>query len=85
MWLVWAWAIILLGMTGCTVISQDRVFPKLSWYWTKDAQRQREENKLYSQPHTNKPPIAMPPLPQSVPVTTKARTAKAAIPSLPPT
>jgi len=28
---------------GCTFVACDRVFPKLTWYWSKDAVRCREE------------------------------------------
>jgi hypothetical protein len=43
-------------LCGCTVVSADRVFPKFTWYWTKDAQRQRESDAMsrdYSR--TNRP------------------------------
>jgi hypothetical protein len=33
---------LLLLQTGCTVVSQNRVFPKLSWYWSDDAKAERE-------------------------------------------
>ncbi len=26
---------------GCTVVSQNRVFPKLTWYWSDDAKAER--------------------------------------------
>lgn len=37
----------LIGMTclflsGCSVVVQNRVFPKLDWYWSKDAQMERD-------------------------------------------
>jgi hypothetical protein len=32
---------------GCTVVSTDRVFPKLTWYWTKEAQRQHEYDAMH--------------------------------------
>lgn len=35
----------LLTQTGCTVVSANRAFPKLDWYWSKDAQQQRQEIK----------------------------------------
>ena len=35
----------LLMQTGCTVVSHNRAFPKLDWYWSKDAQQQRQEIK----------------------------------------
>jgi len=28
---------------GCSVITNDRVFPKLTWYWSKEAKAQRAE------------------------------------------
>lgn len=31
--------------SGCTVVSNNRVFPKLGWYWSYDAQEQRESNR----------------------------------------
>ena len=37
--------LMLLGLCGgCTVVSANRTFPKLDWYWSKDAQEQRREN-----------------------------------------
>jgi hypothetical protein len=27
---------------GCAVVSQNRVFPKFTWYWSKDAQLERD-------------------------------------------
>jgi hypothetical protein len=33
-------------LSGCTMVSHDRVFPKFTWYWTKDAKAQRAEDKL---------------------------------------
>ncbi len=32
----------LLFMNGCTVVSANRTFPKLSWYWSDDAKMQRQ-------------------------------------------
>ncbi len=37
----------LLLCNGCTVISYNRVFPKLTWYWTDDAKEQRREKAAY--------------------------------------
>lgn len=34
----------LLVLNGCTVISNDRVFPKLAPFWTAEAKAQRESN-----------------------------------------
>lgn len=31
-------------LNGCTVISNDRVFPKLAPFWTAEAKAQRESN-----------------------------------------
>jgi hypothetical protein len=33
----------LILISGCTVVSNDRVFPKLAWYWSADAKEQRKE------------------------------------------
>lgn len=30
--------------TGCTVVSVNRVFPKLAWSWSTDAKEQRRED-----------------------------------------
>jgi len=30
---------------GCTVVSANRVFPKLDWYWSRDAKMQRESRQ----------------------------------------
>jgi hypothetical protein len=37
----------LVFLTGCTVISYDRVFPKLAWAWTDQAKEQRRQNREY--------------------------------------
>lgn len=29
------------GCAGCTVVSANRTFPKLSWYWSADAKAER--------------------------------------------
>jgi hypothetical protein len=29
--------------SGCTVITYDRVFPKVTWYWSKEAKAQRAD------------------------------------------
>ncbi len=31
-------------LTGCSVVSYDRVFPKLTWYWAWDAKAKRAEH-----------------------------------------
>lgn len=33
-----------LVFTGCTVCTANRVFPKLTWAWTRDAKLQRESD-----------------------------------------
>jgi len=35
--------LIFLPICGCTVISYNRVFPKLTWYWSAEAKAQRAE------------------------------------------
>lgn len=50
----------LLLLAGCTVVSIDRVFPKVTWYWTKDAKYQRQserQHKAYEAGDTNWPNI----------------------------
>lgn len=37
-------ALLTLTGTGCTFVSNDRVFPKLTWYWTAEAKQQRASN-----------------------------------------
>lgn len=32
-------------LTGCSVVSNNRVFPKLTWYWSRDADLQRSEQR----------------------------------------
>lgn len=32
----------LLSLSGCSIISYDRVFPKVGWYWSKEAVAQRK-------------------------------------------
>lgn len=39
-------ALLGLLLSGCTMVSHDRVLPKFTWCWTKDAQGQRAEDKL---------------------------------------
>lgn len=50
---------LLLLLTGCTVVSNDRVFPKLTWYWSAEAKQQRAERAQYKKDFpntvTNKP------------------------------
>lgn len=36
---------LLLACPGCTVVSYDRVFPKMTWAWTYQAQEQRRQNR----------------------------------------
>ncbi len=35
-------ALVAIACNGCTVVSANRVFPKLDWYWSADAKQQRE-------------------------------------------
>ena len=35
-------------LCGCTMITNDRVFPKLTWYWTDEAKQQRQSNKEHA-------------------------------------
>lgn len=32
---------IMANLSGCAVVSQNRVFPKLDWYWSADAKAER--------------------------------------------
>lgn len=45
-------------LSGCSVISANRVFPKLDWAWSKDAQMQRESRarETFTDP-TNPPHV----------------------------
>lgn len=38
-------AVIALMLAGCTVVSSNRVFPKLAWSWSADAKEQRTERR----------------------------------------
>lgn len=43
--------IFLLGLTlmlasGCSVVSQNRVFPKLTWHWSADAKQERAYKEI---------------------------------------
>ena len=40
-------------LNGCAVVSYNRSFPKLTWYWSKDAQEQRIEKKQYKEFNDN--------------------------------
>src|SRR6185437_1259581 len=42
----------LLLFSGCVVVSTNRTFPKLDWYWSQDAKMQREERKADDPPVT---------------------------------
>ncbi len=33
-------------LSGCTVVSANRVFPKLAWSWSADAKEQRREDAI---------------------------------------
>lgn len=35
--------------SGCALVGCDRVFPKLTWYWSAEAIRCREEHRLTQQ------------------------------------
>lgn len=37
--------ITLLLLTGCTIVSQNKAFPSLHWYWSKDAKLERYYRK----------------------------------------
>lgn len=39
--------------SSCTVVSANRVFPKLDWYWSADAKEQRRERAIEKHPATN--------------------------------
>lgn len=49
-------ALALLLCNGCTVVSANRVFPKLAWYWSADAKEQRREDEAEKQYHQTKTP-----------------------------
>ena len=36
--------VVCLTASGCTVVSANRTFPKLAWYWSADAKMQRDED-----------------------------------------
>jgi hypothetical protein len=51
-------ALLALCVGGCAVVTANRTFPKLAWYWSTDAQEQRREQALekqYNQSVTNNP------------------------------
>jgi glutamate dehydrogenase/leucine dehydrogenase len=33
----------ILMLSGCVIVSKNRVFPKVDWYWSKDAINQRQD------------------------------------------
>jgi len=35
--------VVVIATTGCTFVACDRVFPKLTWYWSSEAKRCRGE------------------------------------------
>ena len=49
----------LMLLNGCTVVTADRVFPKVTWSWSRDAKLQRESDarqKAYAESvRTNSP------------------------------
>jgi hypothetical protein len=36
-------------LNGCSVISYDRVFPKVTWAWTYEAKEQRRQNREHEE------------------------------------
>ncbi len=42
---------LVLACSGCTVVSANRVFPKMAWYWSRDAKLEREYRKLNLEYH----------------------------------
>jgi len=53
-----ALAVVGLVCAGCSIVSSNRTFPKLTWYWSGDAKQQRFDRaweKQQSQPITNSP------------------------------
>lgn len=45
-------------LNGCTVISYDRVFPKLTWAWTDEAKYQRAQDKEWKAEREGRVPSA---------------------------
>ncbi len=48
-------ALALLLLAGCTVVSANRTFPKLAFYWSHDAKAERAARasaKAYNQAHS---------------------------------
>lgn len=50
---------------GCTVVCQNRVFPKLAWYWSADAKAERaysraERNAVENYNRTNHAELNVP-------------------------
>lgn len=41
----YAFALALLLCTGCAIVSANRTFPKLTWYWSSNAKEQRRERE----------------------------------------
>ena len=35
--------------SSCSIVSENRVFPKLTWYWSEDAKNQRDDNLINKQ------------------------------------
>jgi len=48
------WMLAGIFLSGCTVVSANRVFPKLDWYWSADAKEQRRSREWE---RTNRPPV----------------------------
>lgn len=38
--------LLLVLCSGCTMVSNDRIFPKLTWAWTAEAKEQRKSNEV---------------------------------------
>jgi hypothetical protein len=51
---------ICVSLTGYSIIVQNRVFPKVTWYWSKEAKQQRvdeaEHQKINERYFQNKMP-----------------------------
>lgn len=41
--------LLFIGCSGCTMVSNNRVFPKLTWAWTAEAKEQRKSNEQQEQ------------------------------------
>lgn len=43
-----AFVLALVALAGCTVVSSNRVFPKLAFYWSKDARNERQDRRQHA-------------------------------------